>query len=218
MTITDEMLFAAAEEAAERYLSALPDQMDCGHVFSKEFEEKMRPLLRRTRRKIWKRALLLAAVVITLAAGLYAGADRKPVYRVDWSQGDGYVTYAIRAEQEILAKPHPMAPDYVPDGYVLERRSAAERSCSVHYRNDGDGSLDIYQDAREKKTGAVLGDDFQAETITVNDGTGLLVEYGDGACILFWADGPNILELYSREISREDVLKIAESMRYEGGN
>ena len=63
MRITDEMLYEAAPEAAERYLGALPGREACAHVFSPDFEERMRVLApRRKKGTLWKRALLLAAV------------------------------------------------------------------------------------------------------------------------------------------------------------
>ena len=41
MNITDEMLYAAAPEAAERWLDTLPGREDCGHNFSLTFEASM---------------------------------------------------------------------------------------------------------------------------------------------------------------------------------
>ena len=63
MKITDEMLYAAAPEAAERYLNTLPKQEDCVHGFSRDFEERMRFLPPRRKKRLWKRIVLQAAVI-----------------------------------------------------------------------------------------------------------------------------------------------------------
>ena len=55
MNITDEMLYAAAPEAAERWLDTLPGREDCGHDFSLTFEASMAPILRRRRKRRWKK-------------------------------------------------------------------------------------------------------------------------------------------------------------------
>ena len=38
MTISEEALYAAATEAAEKFLSTLPDRADCVHDFSPDFK------------------------------------------------------------------------------------------------------------------------------------------------------------------------------------
>ena len=64
MMISEEALYAAAPEAAEKFLSALPDREDCVHDFSPDFEARMATLLRRQRRRRHWRALLAAAAVL----------------------------------------------------------------------------------------------------------------------------------------------------------
>jgi hypothetical protein len=73
MMISEEALYAAAPEAAEKFLSALPDREDCVHDFSPDFEARMATLLRRQRRRRHWRALLAAACVVILAVGLVQG-------------------------------------------------------------------------------------------------------------------------------------------------
>ena len=98
MNITDEMLYAAAPEAAERWLDTLPGREDCGHNFSLTFEASMASLLRRRRKRRWKTLALLAAVVGVLAALLASGAvaERPDNYRVYAAQEDGLVSYSAR--------------------------------------------------------------------------------------------------------------------------
>lgn len=95
MRITDEMLYQAAPEAAERYLDALPGRAECAHAFSPDFEERMRLLLpRRKKKKLWKRALLLAAVIALLGTAVYANQPED--YQVYAAAREGVLTYLIR--------------------------------------------------------------------------------------------------------------------------
>ena len=76
MMISEEALYAAAPEAAEKFLSALPDREDCVHDFSPDFEARMATLLRRQRRRRHWRALLAAAAVLPYRAMLAQDAAR----------------------------------------------------------------------------------------------------------------------------------------------
>lgn len=98
MNITDEMLYAAAPEAAERWLDTLPKREDCGHDFSLTFDASMSALLRRRRKRRWKTLALLAAVIAALGALLASGAvaERPDNYRVYAAQEDGLVSYSAR--------------------------------------------------------------------------------------------------------------------------
>ncbi len=217
MTITDEMLYGAAPEAAERFLAALPDREACEHPFSPAFEEAMRPLLAEKRRKPrrWSRLLVLAAVLAALAAGISVGAGQKPSYQVYWSQADGNISYSIRADADGKTTFRAMKASYVPEGWVLDSESVSERSASAAYRYGEDAYFTLRQTVQERKTGSLLGDTYQAEAAEVSGQPGILVRRAcDGALKLMWTDGPNILELDSTGLSREEVMKIAENIHY----
>ena len=219
MTITDELLYQAAPLAAERYLETLPRREDCGHAFSPEFEAKMRPLLAGTRRRgrPWKRLLVLAAVITALAAGgVSVYAERDDAYRVDWTQEDGFVSYHVRAERDLLGCLHRMGPGYLPEGFSLQSESTGEQSRSAYYKGRTGGTLSVHQTVRERKSGVILGG-AQGKSADIGGQDGMLVLYnGDQLCLL-WTDGPNILELNAAGLSEEEILKIAEHMSYQGG-
>ena len=64
MRITEEMLYETAPAAAERYLEALPGREACAHVFSPDFEERMRLLAPGRKKKLLKRVVLEAACLL----------------------------------------------------------------------------------------------------------------------------------------------------------
>ena len=100
MTITEEMLYAAAPEAAERFLDTLPDREGCQVSFSAAFEGEMDRLLHRRRRRPWRGLLLAAAVLGALTVGLSVGAGSQPGCQIYWSESDGVLQYSVRMEQE----------------------------------------------------------------------------------------------------------------------
>ena len=127
MMIPEEDLYAAAPEAAEKFLSALPDQAECVHDFSPDFETRMELLLHRQRRRRPWRALLAAAAVIgALAAGLSVGAGDRTNCQIYWSQTNGELRYVVRLEH-VTTQPFQDAQlDYVPEGFTLVRGGTDE--------------------------------------------------------------------------------------------
>lgn len=219
MTITDEMLAGAAAAAAERYLDTLPGRENCGHEFSPAFEEKMRPLLsgRLQKHRRWKWALVLAALVAALmVGGASVYAERKPTYRVNWTQEDGFVSYHIQAERDILGRLHPMGPDYLPEGCILQNESTEKWGCSAYYRNQAGDTIAFQQTVQECKSGMIVGE-VQAKCVDIGGQEGMLAQYEDGRISLLWTDGPNILELICAGLSEEEVLETAEHINYQGG-
>lgn len=220
MTITDEMLYEAAPLAAELYLGTLPGREDCEHTFPPEFEAKMRPLLAgKRRRRHWKRLLVLAAVIAALTVGgVSVYAERGSVYQMDWTQEDGFISYHVRAERDVLGQFHRMEPGYLPTGYTLQEEKTEKQSCSAYsyYKDEAGNSLIVHQAVQERKSGIIL-DVIQAERVHIGEQEGMLVQYDGGRSSLLWVDGPNILELNCTSLTEEEVLKIAEHMNYQGG-
>lgn len=148
MMIPEEDLYAAAPEAAEKFLSALPDQAECVHDFSPDFETRMELLLHRQRRRRPWRALLAAAAVIgALAAGLSVGAGDRTSCQIYWSQTNGELRYVVRLEH-VTAQPFQDAQlDYVPEGFTLVQGGTNEirGERSLIYRKGEEASLTLRQ-------------------------------------------------------------------------
>ena len=100
MKITEEMLYAAAPEAAERYLNPLPKQEDCVLGFSWDFEERMQFLAPRRKKGLWKRNVLLAAVIALPGTAVYA--DQPEDYRVRAAARGGILTYSACPPEDVV--------------------------------------------------------------------------------------------------------------------
>lgn len=219
MRITDEMLYAAAPEAAERYLDAFPGREDCAHAFSPDFEERMRLLLpRRKRKRIWKRALLLAAVLALLGTAVYASQPED--YRVRAAARDGILTYSARPQEDIVPQQfHRITFGWIPEGYALWSESELEADTvyfSTSCRTEDYRYLSLRQWMGQEYSETLMGE-YRWEGVTVRGSEGILIDAaGDSRrYTLLWAEGPYVLQLTADDsLDRETFLKIAENLEW----
>lgn len=224
MDLTEQMLYEAAEDAAARFLDTLPDREACAHDFSPEFEARMDALLRQKKRgrglrRRWRQALVLAAVLCALAAGVTAGAQRKHSYQMLWSNKDGVVSYSIRVVPDSFTAFRPLKPGYLPEGFVLEKEYLWEGTEVSQYEaayHDGTDRRVVFKQSVRRELSGILSGDYETKEVSVGDASAMLCRDKSGGCTLIWVDGPNILELglYGKDSSEEELLRIAENLHY----
>jgi len=218
--VNDQQLYEAAEEAARLFLDTLPAKDNCTHTFSPEFEAEMDALLHpKRKRRIgrWKQVLVLAAALCALAAGVTAGAQRKPSYQMYWSQKDGILSYSIRVNPDSFTSFHPMEPGYVPEGFVQRWEDQRVTSKTTWYKfsySDEEGrGFEVYQLVQDCVSGIRVGD-YEAKEVMIGDTSALLyrdLDYPDYLNLL-WVDGPNILQLKCWNLPEEEIIQIAENL------
>lgn len=221
MNITDEMLYAAAPEAAERWLDTLPGREDCGHDFSLTFEASMASLLRWRRKRRWKTLALLAAVVGVLAALLASGvvAERPDNYRVYAAQEDGLVSYSARPKDTGADLPfRPLTPSWVPEGFAQDpdRTKAAGHAVFSYYsQEDPDHRFFRIEQWHGEEQNGLLAGNFTLEDVEVDGEEAILIYNPDTTLTrLLWTQGTDVFLLYAKGLEREDLLRIAENMKW----
>lgn len=214
MTITEEMLYAAAPEAAERFLDTLPDREGCQVSFSAAFEGEMDRLLHRRRRRPWRGLLLAAAVLGALTVGLSVGAGSQPDCQIYWSESDGVLQYSVRMEQE-STRPFALAElEAVPDGFAQVRQVQEGETAQTVYRAEDGRSISLRQVCAQEYNGVFTGA-YTAQEAEVGDRLGMLAQSADGSIMeLLWTDGPYILTLHTTGLSQEEVLAIAQEITW----
>lgn len=214
MTITEEMLYAAAPEAAERFLDTLPDREGCQVSFSAAFEGEMDRLLHRRRRRPWRGLLLAAAVLGALTVGLSVGAGSQPDCQIYWSESDGVLQYAVRMEQE-STRPFALAElEAVPEGFAQVRQVQEGETAQTVYRAEDGRSISLRQVCAQEYNGVFTGA-CTAREAEVGDRLGMLAQSADGFIMeLLWTDGPYILTLHTTGLSQEEVLAIAQDITW----
>lgn len=214
MTITEEMLYAAAPEAAERFLDTLPDREGCQVSFSAAFEGEMDRLLHRRRRRPWRGLLVAAAVLGALTVGLSVGAGSQPDCQIYWSESDGVLQYSVRMEQE-STRPFALAElEAVPDGFAQVRQVQEGETAQTVYRAEDGRSISLRQVCAQEYNGVFTGA-YTAQEAEVGDRLGMLAQSADGSIMeLLWTDGPYILTLHTTGLSQEEVLAIAQDITW----
>ena len=214
MTITEEMLYAAAPEAAERFLDTLPDREGCQVSFSAAFEGEMDRLLHRRRRRPWRGLLLAAAVLGALTVGLSVGAGSQPDCQIYWSESDGVLQYSVRMEQE-STRPFALAElEAVPEGFARIRQVQEGETAQTVYRAEDGRSISLRQVCAQEYNGVFTGA-YTAQEAEVGDRLGMLAQSADGSIMeLLWTDGPYILNLHTTGLSQEEVLAIAQDITW----
>lgn len=214
MIITEEMLYAAAPEAAERFLDTLPDREGCQVSFSAAFEGEMDRLLHRRRRRPWRGLLLAAAVLGALTVGLSVGAGSQPDCQIYWSESDGVLQYSVRMEQE-STRPFALAElEAVPDGFAQVRQVQEGETAQTVYRAEDGRSISLRQVCAQEYNGVFTGA-CTAQEAEVGDRLGMLAQSADGSTMdLLWTDGPYILTLHTTGLSQEEVLAIAQDITW----
>lgn len=214
MTITEEMLYAAAPEAAERFLDTLPDREGCQVSFSAAFEGEMDRLLHRRRRRPWRGLLLAAAVLGALTVGLSVGAGSQPDCQIYWSESDGVLQYSVRMEQE-STRPFALAElEAVPEGFAQVRQVQEGETAQTVYRAEDGRSISLRQVCAQEYNGVFTGA-YTAQEAEVGDRLGMLAQSADGSVMeLLWTDGPYILTLHTTGLSQEEVLAIAQDITW----
>lgn len=214
MIITEEMLYAAAPEAAERFLDTLPDREGCQVSFSAAFEGEMDRLLHRRRRRPWRGLLVAAAVLGALTVGLSVGAGSQPDCQIYWSESDGVLQYSVRMEQE-STRPFALAElEAVPDGFAQVRQVQEGETAQTVYRAEDGRSISLRQVCAQEYNGVFTGA-YTAQEAEVGDRLGMLAQSADGSIMdLLWTDGPYILTLHTTGLSQEEVLAIAQEITW----
>lgn len=214
MTITEEMLYAAAPEAAERFLDTLSDREGCQVSFSAAFEGEMDRLLHRRRRRPWRGLLLAAAVLGALTVGLSVGAGSQPDCQIYWSESDGVLQYSVRMEQE-STRPFALAElEAVPEGFARIRQVQEGETAQTVYRAEDGRSISLRQVCAQEYNGVFTGA-YTAQEAEVGDRLGMLAQSADGSIMeLLWTDGPYILTLHTTGLSQEEVLAIAQDITW----
>ncbi len=218
MRITEEMLYETAPAAAERYLEALPGREACAHVFSPDFEERMRLLAPGRKKKLWKRVVLAAAVVALLGTAVYANQPED--YQVHAVSRDGIFTCSARPQETVVPQQfHRITLGWVPEGYTLWGESALEEDTvysSTSYRTENYESISLRQWMGQEYSEMLMGE-YQWEETTVRGSRGIFIDAaGDSRrYTLLWAEGPYVLHLSAEDnLDRETFFKIAENLEW----
>lgn len=223
LTWSEAELREAAGQAVEAMLQALPRPVECDHVFSQDFCEKMDRLVQRektTRKKRHTRtrvAAAIAAVLIGLATWLAVDAEaRERVFRWFSERIGSSVVYHFPDETPAENR-GVYAPAWIPEGFTEARRNCTKDHGSIYY-TDENADMEIlfnYDAVNEYTYDGLEGVKSDPEIIYVQGHRG---EYYVGSVdspmnVLIWFDEKaGILFSVDGTAEKDVMLHIAESI------
>ena len=223
--ITDEMLCAAAGTSLEAYVSYLEADYDPSnqHVFSVEFEKKMRKLIRKARHPVFYQVAKRVAVIllaVLFSAGVWLSVDTQArATFFGWIREvyEAHIVYRFTGEKSTDDIPH-YALGWLPEGYeevstvsdndmtdilYINANNSEEGLIFSYYRVHSGVSLEILEPVGESHEVLICGLPgyfySAAEAGSAND--------------LIWVDEERkIVFSLSSFLPENDMLHIAESI------
>lgn len=219
--MNEELLREALLVSMENELKRIPLNLDKTHIFTDDFERKMKHLIKKANIKyininkfrIRKSIAAVFMLFIIVTASMSVEAVRLPVIKL---------TEKIHAEfSEILFKnednievPQTIESVYVPaymtEGYTLKEEVDTMRSMYfLYYVNEEGQEISVEQFTLNVGM-AVDTEDITTEEITINNMSGII--YTKRGLTTIIVNDNSYVHLVSGYVSREEIIKITESL------
>lgn len=231
----DEMVRLALQEEERRRWAAYPDRETLRETYGDLSELKARidatlrahrrqkeqALPRRVSLRSFKRALILAAILLALFSGIILVSAEIPMkvkqMIVEWTERDVGISYEVEgaAPQSL---PADFGPHYIPEGfeYVEEESFANEYSIDNMYRKkDGADFINIrVQIFTGNEIIRMDNENLTYHEIKIADTTAHLGTFNKyEGCILYWVKAGVEYNIYvSGDINESELYKIAENI------
>lgn len=226
MKVTDEMLYQNAAAARDIWLGTLPSDGEIPeHKFSKDFEQKMKKLIKNQRRPGWvqisllylKRAAAVAmiALVVTAVGVMSVDAYRERVLQVVTQVFHEFTSYRFYTEgSDGYAQLPEVEFTYIPEGFELVESSVRETRAYYLYENT-DGKFFELNELLVQANGdygMILDtEDSQMEQFCIGDSEAICNTKGSDT-IVMWSNENIRLDVYGN-IGVEEVKLIAQGVK-----
>ena len=224
--MTDEMLRQAARDSCRAFVENLETDYDprAAYVPSAAFRRKLRALCRRAEHPHLHAALRRAAaflLVCLLSGGVFLSVDAQARDALrSWIReiGTNFVLYRFTGDNASTAFPC-YRPGWIPEGFTLvnETNDADTGTYEAVYQETDSLNCVIFAYRRMSDDGRtwIAGSEYTYEAVMVNDLPGDF--YGtteeNGSSTLLWFDErTNLVFSVDSNLSRSDILQVAESV------
>ncbi len=224
--IKDEILRKASAEAADAILESLPEEYVVGHTFSRNFQKKMKKLIRREKHPVIYygiRSVACALGIIILCGVLLISVSEEARASVfGWFKqlkGETYYRYHFEGEKPEEVPDVQYEPSWVPEGYTLlnkdvisgdgiliyiDQQGYIAQLAYIKTPTEGDVSLLVDgQDTIYVQSEVMVGDYRADMYVTTESGC---------TSSLIWYDKYNTLFYISAMLDEEELIKWAESI------
>ena len=139
MTLTDDLLRAAAADVRTAMLDALPAPEECSHTFSPQFERKMQKLIRQQKagyRLLRQVAAVFLALLVGSGVWLMVDTEARAAF-LQWVQTvyENSIVYRFFGNAPVNPEMMNYRPTWLPEGYVEANVITEDSMLVVEYRN-----------------------------------------------------------------------------------
>jgi len=204
------------------------------HIFSPEFEKKMKILFKRGKKFkndvkkytagfLQKSAIIVLIILSVSFISLFAvEAVREEIYKIITTFYEKYIQvgFGDTNVQNLIADIPPeqieetYLPSYVPDGYWEEKVSKSDNNVSAVYINNENQNIFYYQRLISAFT-FIDGEDYIENDINISGMSGKIYEYNKhdeiSYFIIIWRNNKYSYQVIGY-VDREEMIKIAESV------
>ena len=217
--ISEEVLRQAAQEAGMVLMAGLPQETVCHHVFSPEFEKKMKHLLRKTDHPVvhailTRAAGFLLALLVTGTVWLSVDVQAREAF-LDWLRQirDTHFSYAFSGEATRITEPQNYRPTDLPEGWTEIDSWTDGSGATIVYLSDS-GQIGYFNVLKPGDAVLAVGDSKTPEPAVVNSHPaefypGLSEEENSS---LVW-EMDELLFSLSAQLQKLELVQIAESVK-----
>ena len=220
--ISDEMLRAAAASSCDLYISSLEADYDqeCEHSFSSDFEAKMKKLIRKAKHPYLRMTVQRVAAVflaILLGMGVWlASNDQARAACFGWIKGMYETFFAYRySGEKVTAADSYTKPTWIPSDYSFSFEEDTGDQFLAFYTSENRGVLSFSCIYKPGVTDAFIStENAKVSSVTVGDYAADLIQFesGETSDALVWTDGKDRFYVVSGYLTKEELLKVAESV------
>lgn len=219
--MANELLKEALITSMERELDIIPLNLNDYHSFSKEFEQKMKHLIKKSnikyinfnRFRIRKSIVAASLIIIIATASMSVEAVRLPVIRLTEKIYTEFSEILFKNDDNIEVPQKIEAvyvPAYIPSGYTLKEEVNDMKSMYFLYYTNEKGQEIAVEQFTLGVSMAVDTEGITTEEITINNMNGII--YSKRGLTTIIVNDNSYVHLISGYESREELIKVAESL------
>lgn len=223
--ITGAMLRTAAAEADQVIQNSLPAKEECDHLFSPQFEGKMRRVLQKERHRAVYQFLRRAAcfvAAILLAGSVWLAVDteaRAAFFAWIKEHYETYVVYRFTGEADKQTNAINFEPEWLPEEYKKAKESISEAGSFYVYQNEkGEMISFICSQGTDATALFLITDDTTPKKVSVGD---LMADFytasdGETSNTLVWlSETGDTVFCITAPLPQQTLIQIAESVKKE---
>ena len=215
----DELLYKYMPKYEEKLMEELESKIDYDYEFSDNYRRKMEKLIRKERYIVPKRLLSRVAVgiavfVLSFCLSMYWGvvtgnAQWTKLYESMKTIWEDSFLYSYFKKSDV-ALDVVYEPTYVPEGYVLVKKTENPRVYNWIYEKE-DKSIHLQQWIVKDGSRFLVDTDFiKEEVIRVQDMEIVLYYYEDGRICSYYEYLDSIFVIDEKELNQEELITIYE--------